>query len=80
MEHASGQLNDQATVVISLTLMFMKYDMLKFENCLKEKHQMLTYFNFALSLEFWSQQGLKYLLVHKDKIIPKIVLRKVYIY
>lgn len=48
--HAPGQLNDQATIKISLILMFMKYDMLKFENCLKEKHQMLTYFNFALSL------------------------------
>lgn len=66
--------------MISLTLMFMKYDRLKFENCLKEKHQMLTYFNFALSLQPWRPQGWKYLLVYKDKIILKIVLRKVYMY
>lgn len=37
---------------------------------------MLTYFNFAMSLEFWSQFGLKYLLVHKGKITLKINLRK----
>lgn len=37
---------------------------------------MLTYFNFAVSLEFQGQQELKYLLFHKDKIILKIVLRK----
>lgn len=54
--------------------------MFKLENSLKDKHQMLTYFNFAMSSEFWNQQGLKYLLTHKDKIILKIVLRKVCIY